>query len=451
MRDVLIGHTEHNHNYIIFLPETNTIVTTHLASFQEHIFPFRQLKPFDISHLTTANDQPEPLTLPIDQTPAIERPIKCPQPDDPPETPLNPPELPSETPPPPDQVTVRRSERERHPVDYYRPSASPAFWHDDFLFISPNSPCAYAFATSPTVRLLHEPHNYQTAMNSPDVLKWKEACAKEMMNMKEKEVWTLVPRPIGHPVFGGRWHFWIKTHPDGSISRYKARYVAKGYTQTYGVDYTETFAPTGKPSSYRTLVAIAAIHGYDIHQMDAIAAFLNSELDDLIYMEQPEGYVEEGKEDWVCKLNKALYGLKQSARSWNDNFKKRCVEAGFKQSPADECVYVRRRGKDDVCIFYLHVDDLAITGNNIQAFKDEISSFWPMEDLGLAHCVVGIQTSRLGPFHYSISQEAMTNSLLARFGLTNCKSASTPLPGGLKLTRSTNDEARDFTQRDLPY
>lgn len=67
---------------------------------------------------------------------------------------LTPPELPSETPPPPDQVTVRRSERERHPFDYYRPSASPAFWHDDFLFISPNSPCAYAFATSPTVRLL---------------------------------------------------------------------------------------------------------------------------------------------------------------------------------------------------------------------------------------------------------------------------------------------------------
>lgn len=114
-------------------------------------------------------------------------------------------------------------------------------------------------------------------------------------------------------------------------------------------------------------------------------------------------------------------------------------------------MYIRDQGTDNVCIFYLHVNDLAIIGNRITKFKKEISSFWPMEDLGLAHCVVGIQTTRFDTHHYTISQSAMTISLLARFGITHCKSASTPLPGGLKLTRSTDNEARAFARRDLPY
>lgn len=168
-------------------------------------------------------------------------------------------------------------------------------------------------------------------------------------------------------------------------------------------------------------------------------------------MEQPKGYVVKGREGYVWRLNKALYGLKQSARSWNDNLKRQCITTGFIQSPADECGYIRNRGENDICIFYLHVEDLAITRNNIVAFKEEISSFWPMEDLGLAHCLVGIQTSRVGTNHYSLSQTAMTRSILARFGLTDCKQALTPLPGGLKMTLTSNKEANDFARRDLPY
>lgn len=272
-----------------------------------------------------------------------------------------------------------------------------------------------------------------------------------MSNMRDKQVWTLVPRPHDHPIVGGRWHFKIKTKTDGSVSKFKARFVAKGFTQTYGVDYVDTFAPTGKPSSYRALVALAAIHGFEVHQMDAIAAFLNSQLTDTIYMEQPEGYVDKSHPDHVCLLNRALYGLKQSARNWNDDFKAKCVSAGFAQSPADECVYVRIWSPQDICVFYLHVDDLEITGNAIQAFKQEISTYWPMEDLGVAHCVVGIQTTRVSKHHYTLGQHAMVKSLLARFGLADCKPALTPFPGGLKLSRSTDEEAASFSKRDLPY
>lgn len=130
---------------------------------------------------------------------------------------------------------------------------------------------------------------------------------------------------------------------------------------------------TGKPVSLRSLIAIAAIHGYEVHSMDAIAAFLNSKLRELIFMEHPEGYqVGSEKVDLVCLVEQALYGLKKSAREWNEEFKSKCIKAGFVQSVADECVYIRRRGSN-VCMFYLHVDDLAITQKDIQSFKDKIS------------------------------------------------------------------------------
>lgn len=461
---ILIGYAEQNRNYIVFIPETNNILTSHDVSFQEDTFPFCQLQSFDISHLSAEGDYPASLPQTTTDllhqertTTAIppqitELPTDIP-PDsthqDAPPDPVPPTEEPPLPPPP--EPSPRRSSRVRLPVDRYRPAASPAFWNNDHSFISPSSSNAYAFASAPTVRLLHEPHNYRAAMSSADSERWTAACKKEMLNLKEKHVWTLTPRPVDHPVVGGRWHFRIKTRPDGTISKYKARYVAKGYTQTHGVDYQDTFAPTGKPASYRTLVAFAAVHGFEIHQMDAVAAFLNSSLKELIYVEQPEGFEEEGKEDWVCQLDKALYGLKQSAREWNLEFKSKCIKAGFVQSPADECIYIRNRGPKDLCVFYLHVDDLAITGHNISNFKTKISSFWPMEDLGIAHCVVGIQTARISTHHYAIGQEAMTTSLLARFGLSDSKPVSTPLPGGAKLTRSTVDESLSFARRNLPY
>lgn len=95
-------------------------------------------------------------------------------------------------------------------------------------------------------------------------------------------------------------------------------------------------------------------------------------------------------------------------------------------------------------MFYLHVDDLAITGNDIRAFKDEISTFWPMEDLGISTCVVGIQISRIDTHYYALGQASMATSLFERFGMGDCKPASTPLPGGTKLRRATDEEAASF-------
>lgn len=137
-----------------------------------------------------------------------------------------------------------------------------------------------------------EPKSYRMAMKSPNAKEWRAACDKEMKNIQDMGVWEIVNRPKDAPVVGGRWHLKLKLHLDGTVSKYKARYVAKGYTQTEGVNFNDTYAPTGRLASFRILVAIAAAKGWDIEQMDAIAAFLNSDLKEHIYLKLPEGYDE---------------------------------------------------------------------------------------------------------------------------------------------------------------
>ena len=101
---------------------------------------------------------------------------------------------------------------------------------------------------------------------------------------------------------------------DGSIDKYNARIVVKGYRQKEGLDYFDTYSPVTRITSIRMLIAIAAINNLEIHQMDVKTAFLNGDLEEEIYMEQPEGFVAPGKEKKVCKLVKSLYGLKQAPK-----------------------------------------------------------------------------------------------------------------------------------------
>ena len=135
---------------------------------------------------------------------------------------------------------------------------------------------------------------------------------KELESIMKNETWTLVPHPQDAKVVKSRWV--LRTKDNGM---YKVRFCAKGYTQRWGEDYDETFAPVAKYTSIRTLIALlAGRKNAKIHQMDVNTAFLYSILDETIYVEQPEGFIVPGKEDFVCLLRKALYGLKQSPRAW---------------------------------------------------------------------------------------------------------------------------------------
>ena len=214
-----------------------------------------------------------------------------------------------------------------------------------------------------------------------------------MHSLKENNTFTLTNLPEGKKAVGGRWVYAIKTDVDGS-EKYKARYVARGYSQKMGVDYEETFSPTANMTSVRVLVQKAAQENLILHQMDVKTAYLNAPIDCEIYMEQPEGYEVRSHTDkkLVCKLERSLYGLKQSGRNWNKLLHDHLTQNEFLQNQADHCVYTREREHEKV-IMVIWVDDLLIAAsdeNAMKVTKDMLAARFKMKDLGKLRSFLGI-------------------------------------------------------------
>jgi hypothetical protein len=138
---------------------------------------------------------------------------------------------------------------------------------------------------------------------------------EEIKALHGNHTWSLVPLHPSMNVVGSRWVYKIKRHADGRIDRYKARLVARGFTQQEGIDYLETFSPVVKPTTVRLVITIAVTHGWKIHQLDVHNAFLNGILQEEVYMAQPPGFVDPTLPSYVCRLHKSLYGLKQAPRA----------------------------------------------------------------------------------------------------------------------------------------
>ncbi|KAL1200754.1 Retrovirus-related Pol polyprotein from transposon TNT 1-94 [Cardamine amara subsp. amara] len=147
--------------------------------------------------------------------------------------------------------------------------------------------------------------------------------------MGVNKVWDLVELPDGFRSVGCKWIFKTKRDSKGNIERYKARLVAKGFTQKDGIDYTETFSPISKKDSLRIVLSLVAHYDLELHQMDVKTAFLNGELEEEVYIDQPEGFVTAGKENLVCRLRKSIYGLKQVSRQWYLKFDNTILSYGF--------------------------------------------------------------------------------------------------------------------------
>ncbi|OMO58188.1 Integrase, catalytic core [Corchorus capsularis] len=241
-----------------------------------------------------------------------------------------------------------------------------------------------------------EPKTFKEALSSPVVQEWTNAMNDEMESMKTNHVWDLVDLPPGRKTIGNKWVLKVKRMADGSIERYKARLVAKGYTQQEGVDYEETFSPVVRFASIRLILAIVANFDLELYQMDVKTAFLNGELDEEIYMDQPEGFVAKGQERKVCKLKRSIYGLKQSSRQWYLRFHQAIIQNGFEMIEEDHCVYVKR-SKGSFVILSLYVDDILLAGNDMEMIvttKKWLSSNFEMKDMGEANYVLGVKILR---------------------------------------------------------
>jgi len=191
-----------------------------------------------------------------------------------------------------------------------------------------------------TIAFLEEPQNIEEALTCENSKEWECAMQEEYNCLMVNNTWTLVPLPHGRKPVSCKWVFKIKQGVNGEVERYKARLVPRGFTQTYGVDYNETFAHVEKFTSIHCILALATLEDMEIHQMDMKTTFLNGELEEEIYMEQPQGFMHQGGEHLVCKLHKSLYGLEQPPRAWNQKLDTFFKSVEFMKSEADPSVYV---------------------------------------------------------------------------------------------------------------
>nr|GEX12782.1 zinc finger, CCHC-type [Tanacetum cinerariifolium] len=220
-----------------------------------------------------------------------------------------------------------------------------------------------------------------------------EAIDDEMDFLVSNNTWELPYLPPGSKAIGCRWVFRIKYHIDGSIQSFKARLVIQGFSQRQGVDYFDTYALVARITSIMVLFALALIYNLLIHQMDVKTAFLNGDLDEEVYMKQPEGFVLPGHENKVCKSKKSLYGLKQAPKRWHDKFDKSILSNGFTHNSSDRCIYYEFT-KEYGVILCLYVDDILIVGtdmNGINETKKFLSSCFQMKDMNEVDTILEIK------------------------------------------------------------
>jgi len=206
-----------------------------------------------------------------------------------------------------------------------------------------------------------EPPTYKAACGGPDAARWKDAMDDEFRSLMENKTWDLVDETDASNLLSGKWTYRLKRGSEGQITRYKARRVVRGFEQEYGIDYNETFASVVRQKTYRSLFALAAIHDWEIEQMDIKTAFLYGPVEETIFVQLPPGYEAPGK---VCRLNKALYGLKQAPRVWFLTLSKALSEIGFRKSEYDEAVFYM----DDMTLA-VYVDDILIFGPQRSRFR----------------------------------------------------------------------------------
>uniref|UniRef100_A0A0A1X1V8 Retrovirus-related Pol polyprotein from transposon TNT 1-94 n=2 Tax=Zeugodacus cucurbitae TaxID=28588 RepID=A0A0A1X1V8_ZEUCU len=280
------------------------------------------------------------------------------------------------------------------------------------------------------------PNTVDEALSSEHSEQWFNAMKDEYDALLKNETWELIEPPKGQKVVRNKWVFSIKRDKEGNIQRFKARLVAKGCSQIYGVNYTETFSPVVRYCTIRLIFAIAAEYELHLHQMDVSTAYLNSELNDEIFMYQPEMFVDQRYPNHCLKLKKALYGLKQSGRQWNMKLNSILIEIGFKQCESEPCVYINHH-KEQINIIAVYVDDLLIACSDLsykQHIKRLIAEKMKVVDKGQVQHFLSMEIERDGETGaITICQKGHIKRLLREQGMEDCRPISIPLDPGHKV------------------
>ena len=289
-----------------------------------------------------------------------------------------------------------------------------------------------------------DPSTFEEAVREE---RWRRAMEAEIGSIEGNHTWDLVELPEGAKVIGVKWVFKTKLNEKGEVDKFKARLVAKGFLQTHGVDFYEVFAPVAKWDTIRVLLGLAAQKGWSVYQLDVKSAFLQGELTEDVFVEQPKGFTrEEEDEGKVYKLNKALYGLRQAPRAWYSRIEGYFVREGFRKCYCEHTLFVKEEG-GSILVVSLYVDDLIYTSDSqpmLEAFKMSMKEEFAMTDLGKMKYFLGVEViqDEVGIF---INQKKYAIETLKKYGLEDCNSVRNPMVPGNKLTREGSGEAVDPT------
>lgn len=285
---------------------------------------------------------------------------------------------------------------------------------------------------------------FSEALEGPEREQWKRAMADELQSFEDSDAWELVDNPGDVTIVRCRWVFNKKFDVDNNV-RFRARLVAKGFSQKPGIDYTDTFSPVVRHSTLRLLFALSVKMNMSIDHLDVTTAFLNGFLKETIYMSLPEGFVNKsgGK---VLKLKRAIYGLKQSSLAWYDRVKDLLCKLDFKNSLYEPCLFTKTKGEVKI-IVALYVDDFLIFSNcpvESKKLKDTLGSEFKLKDLGPVRQYLGMRIN-VSKNVITVDQQQYIDQLLTRFNMLDCKMHKTPIECKLNL------EKPDKCVPDVPY
>jgi hypothetical protein len=234
------------------------------------------------------------------------------------------------------------------------------------------------------------PENYRDSQNGPYKKKWDESMLKEITDLVKHDTWVKVSRSTlgARKPTKSRWVYTIKYNRDGTIDRFKSRFVVCGYSQIEGKDFTKAFSATLRSASFRCLLAIASGRKLQLEHFDVTNAFTQAELDDVdIWVEPPKGFDTERDKHgtFVLKLKKALYGTKQASRLWQQTLSEFLVSIGFVRSTSDPCLFLHESKEHGVLIVGVYVDDiiLAHDGKGFDWFKLEFTKRFRSKHIGI--------------------------------------------------------------------
>ncbi|MBW0556105.1 hypothetical protein O181_095820, partial [Austropuccinia psidii MF-1] len=262
-----------------------------------------------------------------------------------------------------------------------------------------------------------------STINSVDKEAWINSISKELNSMNKLGVWDIVELDPSFKLVGRTWFFKIKRDHIRNIMVHKSCLCAQGFTQSAGIDFGQTYSPTGRLNSLQTLIAFSASKNLKFHQVDIKSAFLNALLAKTVYLALPQG-LNINQRKHCLRLNKAIYSLKQAPLAWYERLRTWLQSVGFSPCILDACVLLR--AGDDPVWLYVHIDDIAIFGSQVDSFKRELEQEFGIKDLGQANLLLGIKVTHSDEF-VSLEQQHFAESLLDLYGMSNCKPVSIPL------------------------